>query len=117
MPDQIHIRDVECDCVIGVNAHERDHRQRIVINITLACDLAAAGASDRLADTVDYKALKDRIIEFVGSSAYFLIERLAEELARMCLEDGRVLSSTVTIDKPGALTGARSVAVQVERTR
>jgi len=117
MPDMIHIRDLECDCVIGVNAHERDHQQRAVINLSLACDLAPAGASDRLADTVDYKDLKDRILDFVGSSTFFLVERLAEEVARICLEDRRVLSATVTVDKPGALTGARSVGVQLERSR
>ena len=76
-----------------------------------------AGASDRIGDTVDYKVLKDRIVDEIGGSQHFLIEKLAEHVAGLCLDDARVRAVTVTVDKPGALTGARSVAVEITRHR
>jgi FolB domain-containing protein len=66
---------------------------------------------------VDYKTIKVSILDFVENSSYGLIESLAEGIAQICLNDPRVQSATVTIDKPGALRFARSVAVEVTRSR
>jgi FolB domain-containing protein len=67
--------------------------------------------------TVDYKALKVRVREFVESSSFFLIEKLATEIARICLKPERVQRAIVKVEKPGALRFARTVAVEVDRTR
>lgn len=115
--DTILIRDLTLRCIIGINPGERRLKQEVVLNIALECDLAAAGLSDRLADTVDYARLKNRIAAAIGRSRYFLIERMATRVAAICLGDARVAAVTVTVDKPGALTQARSVAVQIRRER
>ena len=115
--DRIHIRDLKARCIIGINDWEREKKQDIVINLTLHADLSAAGQSDRIGDTVDYKDLRNRIIDAAESSRYFLIERMAEAIAQLCLEDPRVQRVDVAVDKPGALRFARSVAVEVTRTR
>jgi len=117
MAERIYIRDLRVTCIIGINPRERIEPQDVVINICMVCDLAAACASDAIADTVNYKTLKDELTAFCSKSSYFLIERLADEIATRCLADGRVRRVTVCVDKPGALTGARSVAVEVERSR
>ena len=75
------------------------------------------GLSRTFDDTVDYKILKDRLLQIIGNSDYFLIESMAENVASICLEDARVASVNVSVDKPGALTGARSVAVEISRIR
>jgi len=115
--DRIHIRDLTARCIIGINDWEREKKQEVVINVTLHADLSRAGASDRIDDTVDYKDLRNRILTAVEASEYFLIERMAEAIADLCLTDPRVERVEVEVDKPGALRFARSVGVEITRTR
>ena len=115
MLDSIEIRDLDVVCIVGINPKERVETQTVSINLSMTCDLSRPCLTDNIADTVDYKVLKDRILEEIGASDYFLIERLAEHVAGICLEDRRVQQVTVSVDKPGALTGARSVAVRITR--
>ena len=117
MTDRITIRDLEIECIVGTQPKERVTPQTVRINIVLECDLAPAAKSDDIADTVDYKLLKNRLVEAIERSDFYLIERMAEHVAGMCLEEARVQAVTVTVDKPGALTGARSVAVEITRKR
>ncbi|MBM4143641.1 MAG: dihydroneopterin aldolase [Lentisphaerae bacterium] len=116
-PDRIHIRDLRLRCIVGTNGEERVKQQEVVINITLEADLRAACASDRIEDTADYRALKLRVVEMVEKSRFFLIERLAEAVAALCLREPRAARATVTVDKPGALRFARSVAVEITRDK
>lgn len=115
--DRIHIRDLGVRCILGVYPHERREKQDVLINVALHADLSKACVGDRIEDTVDYKAVKERILEMVGGSECFLVERLAQRVAEVCLEDPLVARAEVTVDKPGALRYARSVAVQVVRER
>jgi len=113
--DKIMIRDLALRTIIGTLPAERREKQDIVINLELQTDLTAAGRSDDLNDTVDYKALKKRIIGRVESSQFLLLERLAAEIASLCLEEKKIAAVKVTIDKPGALRFARSAAVEIFR--
>lgn len=115
--DKIHIRDLAARCIVGINPQERDQRQDVVINITLHADLRKACQSDRIEDTVNYKTIKDQVAEAVERSQYYLIEHLAEQVAGICLADSHVQRVEVTVDKPGALRYARSVAVQITRSK
>ena len=115
--DRIYIRDLTVRCIVGINEEERVNKQDVIINITLSADLRKPGVTDRLEDTIDYKALKKRILKLVEGSSYFLIERLAQAIAGACLEEAPVQRVRVTIDKPGALRFARSVAVEITRDR
>jgi len=115
--DKIYIRDLALRCITGLYPEERENKQDVVINVVMETDLRAAGKSDDLNDTVDYKTIKLNILDFVENSDYQLIESLAEGIAGICLADSKIQSATVTIDKPGALRFAKSVAVEVTRTR
>lgn len=115
--DCIHIRDLHARCILGIFPEEREKEQEISLDITLFSDLSQAGRSDDIADTVDYKEVKQRVLSMVERSEYFLIERLAQEVADICLEAPRVSGVTVCIDKPGALRFARSVAVEITRKK
>jgi len=83
----------------------------------LETNLAPAAASDRIEDAVDYKGLKKQIIALVEGSAFRLIETLADRIAALALAEPRVRRATVTVDKPGALRFARSVAVELTRAQ
>ena len=113
--DRIHIRDLRLRCIIGINPEERDKKQDVEINITLWADLRQAGRSDRIVDTVDYKAIKLKVVELVEGSSDWLIERLAQRVADICLEDAKVRRVRVLIEKPAALRFARTVGVEIER--
>ena len=115
--DRIYIRDLALRCIIGINDDERREKQDIVINIVLNADLKKACESDKIEDSVDYKKVKKKIILLVEQSSFYLIEKLAEEIADFCLENSLVKKATITIDKPGALRFSRSVAVEISRNQ
>lgn len=113
--DRIHIKELLVRCIVGINPDERVKRQDVVLNIELCADLRRACRSDAIDDTIDYKNLKRRIVAMVEESEFYLIEKLADQVARICLEDARVRQATVRIEKPGALRFARTVAVEITR--
>ena len=114
---KIYIRDLSVRCIIGVNDDERIEKQDIVINVIMYTDTAKAGKTDLLEDSVDYKMVKKAIINFVENSSFLLLEKLAEEIAKVCLGYSKVKRVSVTVDKPGALRYTRSVAVEIDRTK
>jgi FolB domain-containing protein len=113
--DKIIIKDMLLRCVIGVRDDERHEKQDVIINIVMWADLRTAGRSDRLEDSVDYSALKKKVVGEVEKSRYFLIEALAERIADLCLEEPKVKKVQVSVEKPGALRFARSVGVEITR--
>lgn len=115
--DKIRIKDLRFRCIIGINPDERHEKQDVDINLVLFTDLSVPCRSDRIEDTLDYKTLKQRIRTFVKASSFNLIERLAQGIADICLEDERVAKVRVRLDKPGALRFARTVGVEIERER
>nr|CRH07926.1 Difunctioal dihydroneopterin aldolase; dihydroneopterin triphosphate 2'-epimerase [Candidatus Magnetococcus massalia] len=115
--DRIDIEDLHLRCVIGIHDWERKITQDVIVGVTLFADLRAAGASDDIADTVDYKTTTKAIIKMVESSSFQLVEALAEEVATLCLENSRVMRCRIAVQKPGALRFARTVGVTIERSR
>ncbi len=118
MTDEIRIEDLHLRTIIGINGEERRDRQDVLINLVLFVDTRRAGRSDDIADApVNYRTLTKKIISRVETSEFHLIERLAEELAAICLEEPKVERVRVQAAKPGALRFARSVSVVIERGR
>jgi D-erythro-7,8-dihydroneopterin triphosphate epimerase len=117
MLDVIRIRDLKLSCIVGINEDERVVPQEIVINIAIHADLSKPCATDKIEDTIDYKSVKKAVIAMVKSSSFYLIEKLAEEVAAICLAPALASSVHVTIDKPHALSYARSVCVEITRER
>lgn len=115
--DRIFIRDLALRCIIGIYPEERREKQDILINVEMYADLRAAGRSDDLNDTVDYKAIKKAILKLVEGSSFQLIESLAERVAEIALANEKVEKVVVTIDKPGALRFAKASAVEITRER
>ena len=115
--DRIHVRDLACRTILGDNPEERRARQDVLIQLTLGYGGLPAGRTDRLVDALDYRAVKKAVVEHVEAASFRLVEALAESVADLCLTHPRVREVTVTVDKPGALRFARSVAVEVTRSR
>ena len=117
MSDKILIKDLLIRGIIGIHDWEREKKQDILINIEMEADLRAAGASDDFNDAVDYRAVAKKVIALVEESEFFLVERMAEEIAAICLLDPRVEMARVRVEKPGAVRFSRSVGVEFERKR
>ena len=117
MTDRIEIKDLLIRAIVGINEDERTNRQDVVINITLFADMRQACRTDDIDDTVNYRTVVKSVIDLVERTNFLLVERLAEEIARTCLEDGAVERAVVSVEKPGALRFARTVGVTIERTR
>lgn len=115
--DQIVISDLQFRCIVGLGEEERQEKQDIVAQIVLFVDLHAAGRSDAIEDTVDYRALKKDILASVEPSRFRLIEALAQSIADICLSRTQVDRVAVTVEKPGALRFARTVSVRIVRNR
>ncbi len=115
--DRILISDLLVRTIIGVNDDERQNKQDVVINISLFLDLHKAGKSDRLEDSVDYRALNKKIVAMVEGSKFYLVEALAQAVADICLENPAVGEARVQVEKPGALRFARTVGVEITRQR
>lgn len=114
--DRIMIKDLLVRGVIGVNEWERRVRQDVVVNIDLYADLSAAGSSDKLDDTINYKEISKAVIDLVEESRRFTVEALANDIAELCLNKAGANRVRVRVEKPGALRFARSVGVEIERT-
>ena len=113
--DRVMIDALEIPCVIGVWDWERKITQRVVVDLELCTDIGAAGASDALEDALDYAAVAERVRAFVVEAEARLIERLAEGIAALVLEEFGAARVRVRVAKPGAVPGARTVAVEIER--
>jgi D-erythro-7,8-dihydroneopterin triphosphate epimerase len=114
--DKIQLRDLRAACIIGVGPEERSSSQEVRIDLSLEVDLEPAGRSDRLEDTVDYGALAREVVAMVEGSSFQLLEKLAEEVAGLCLARSKVERVKVTVAKPHALpSGSASVTVLRDR--
>jgi len=113
--DRIYIRDMLLRCILGVYEEERREKQDVVINICLYTDLRKAGKTDRIEDSVDYKAIKKGLLRFVEESSFYLLEALTEAIAVECLKHKGVRKVDVRVEKPGALRFAKTVGVEITR--
>ena len=113
--DIIFLADLRIETVIGVFDWEREIKQAVVFDLQMAADIRKAAASDQLEDTLDYKSVAKRIIEFVEASDFQLVETLAERVANIILNEFNVPWVRVQLNKQGAVRGARDVGVIIER--
>jgi dihydroneopterin aldolase len=115
--DRIFLRGLEIDCIIGFIEWERRIKQTVVIDLELPVDCRRAALTDEVAATVDYKKVSKRVITFVETSEFQLVETLAHKTAMLILEEFGVDWVRLSVNKPGAIRGSRDVGIALERTR
>lgn len=115
--DIIYLRDLRIDTVIGIYAWERRIKQTIILDIEMATDIRKAAQTDSIEDTLNYKAVAKRLIDFVGNSDFQLVETLSERVAEIVLKEFRVPWLRLQVNKQGAVRGARDVGVIIERSQ
>ena len=115
--DQIFITDLLARGIIGINDWEREKPQDILINIVLFADLQKVGETDDIAHTVNYRTIMKKVQAHAESAGRLTVEALANDLARLCLENVAVEKVRIRVEKPHAGRFARSVGVEIERSR
>jgi len=115
--DIIYLHGLKVDCVIGVWEWERRIRQRVTIDLDMGFDIAPAGRSDQLEDTLSYKDAAKRVAALARASEFALVEKLAEEIAALLLAEFGLEWCRVRVNKFGAVRGAGDVGVVIERGR
>lgn len=113
--DTIFIKDLLIRGVIGISEREREQPQDILVNIEISTDISAAGKSDNVEDSVNYRTIAKKVLAHTESIKRYTVEALAEDIAQLCLEDKKVQSVKVRVEKPGAVRFSRSVGVEIIR--
>ena len=115
MSDIVFIEDLRIETVIGIYDWERKIRQVVALDLEMAFNNRKPAATDRIEDTLDYKAVSKRLIAFVEGSHFELVETLAERCADIVLSEFNVPWLRLKLAKPGAVRGSKSVGVMIER--
>ena len=113
--DIVFIEDLRIQTVIGIFDWEREITQTVSLDLQMAFDIRRAGESDDIVDTLDYKSVSKRLIQFVETSEFQLVEALAEQCANIVLTEFPVSSLRLKLSKPGAVRGSSAVGVIIER--
>ncbi|NVJ61196.1 MAG: dihydroneopterin aldolase [Gammaproteobacteria bacterium] len=113
--DTVFIEDLIVEAVIGVHAWERKIKQKLVLNIEMSTDVAAAAATDKLEQALDYSAVADCLQEFIQASQYQLVETLIEHCAEKLMQTFNIPWIKIRLSKPGAVRSAKSVGLIIER--
>jgi 7,8-dihydroneopterin aldolase/epimerase/oxygenase len=111
----VFVRDLECQALIGIYDHEKTKTQRIVVNIDLS--VKEGSGDDDISHVVSYEVVVKKVEAILEEGHTNLVETLCEKIAEACLKDKRVLAARVRVEKPDIIPHARSVGVEIERSR
>jgi FolB domain-containing protein len=115
--DQIIIKDLLIQGIIGINEEERENPQDILINLSLYTDTRQAAQTDSIEDCVNYDTVVKKVMALVENAKRHTVEALANDIARLCLNEPNVIKVRVRVEKPGAVRFSKSVGVEIERTK
>ncbi len=113
--DIVYIHDLEIETIIGIYDWEREEKQVVRLDLEMGTDIRPAARDDDIKLALDYKRVAKRLIAHVSAADCFLVETLAEDIARIVVEEFSVPWLRLRLGKPGAVTGSREVGVVIER--
>ena len=113
--DIIYLGDLRIETIIGIYDWEREVKQTVCLDIEMATDIRKAASTDHIDDTLDYKAVSKRLIDFVGNSEFQLVETLSERICEIILNEFNVPWVRLRLNKKGAIRGASDVGILIER--
>lgn len=113
--DIVFINDLRIETIIGIYDWEREVKQTVSVDLEMAHDIRQAASTDDIQYALNYKAVGKRIIQFVESSEFLLVETMAEQIAAIVREEFGVPWLRLRLSKPGALRGSKDVGILIER--
>ncbi len=113
--DLVYIRELQVETIIGIYEWERNVKQLVSLDLEMAIDIKKPAESDHIDDTLNYKAVAKRLINYIESTDFQLVETLAESCAQIVLQEFAVPWLKLRLSKPGAIRGAKDVGIIIER--
>ena len=113
----VFIKDFIIEEIIGFYKHEKEKKQKIIFNIVLDIDQSSLPDEKDIKSIVDYEKITNKLENLTKSKKYNFLESLAEDSFKEIFEDKRINSIKIKIEKPEAIKNARSVGVEVFKTR
>jgi dihydroneopterin aldolase len=113
--DIVYIRDLKVETIIGIFDWEREVKQTVSLDLEMATDISKAAATDSIEHTLNYKEVAKRLIAFIETSEFQLVETLAEKIATIVINEFDVPWLRLRLSKPGAVRGSKDVGVLIER--
>jgi FolB domain-containing protein len=113
--DKILIKDLLVRGIVGINDWEREKAQDILVNVVIEHNLLPASRSDDINNTINYRTIAKKMINYIETSNHFLVETLAHRLAKFAIDEG-AKHVLIKVEKPSALRFSKSVGVELLRT-
>ncbi len=113
--DKVFLDGLEIETIIGIYDWEREIKQVVRLDLEMAWDNKPAAQSEDIEKALNYKAVCDRLIEFIGGSEFLLVETMAEHVADILMNEFRVPWLQLKLTKPTAIPQAKGVGVMIER--
>ena len=113
----IRICDLKVRAIIGAHPWERVNKQDLMVNLTIEYDSLKASRSDRLKDALDYEALANKLVKAIEKSRFQLLEKLADVLLKAVMQDKRINTAVIRLDKPHAIGAAKGVSIELSAER
>lgn len=114
--DIIFIEELRAETWIGIYPREKAMSQTVVLDIQMGVSTASAGASDDIRDTIDYAVVTERLRAELSARHFNLLEKLAEFVATLILEDYAAQWVRISVAKLGMMKGVKRVGVIIERS-
>lgn len=115
--DKVFINNLTVYGILGIHMHEQRNPQEIRISAIASTDIKSAALDDDINKTINYSSLAKQIDEYIQANPHLTIEALIEALAAQILQDDRIASIWLRIEKPNAVPAAESVGVEITRSR
>jgi 7,8-dihydroneopterin aldolase/epimerase/oxygenase len=114
---RVRVRDLLLSCSIGIYDYERQHAQRVLINVELDVSDPGDFARGDFSKVLNYETIVEGAKTIVAAGHIDLVETLAERIAALCLDDPRAVSVAVAVEKLDVYTEAEGVGVSIVRRR
>jgi dihydroneopterin aldolase len=113
----VFVRDLEVMASLGIYETEKLEPQRVIVNIDLSVKESQGRTADDISHVVSYEIVVKKVEAILAEGHTNLVESLCEKIAASCLRDSRVLAARIRVEKPDIIPNARSVGVEIERSR
>ena len=111
------IKDFVINEIIGIHEHEKINKQKIIFNIVIDVNQNTLPDENNLSSIVDYEIIVNKLEKLARNKKYNFLESLVEDSFKEIFEDKRINSVKIKIEKPDAIPNAKSVGVEVFKSR
>lgn len=114
--DTIFIRGMRLEAQVGIYRRERSTSQPVEIDLDIGLPSARAFQSGKVADTIDYSKVAERVTQKLGTQRFGLVEEMAQAIVDIVLNEFGAAHVRVSIAKLGILRSVAKVGVTIERS-